>query len=864
MGGIAQVSLGGPGPQTLAYRLLRSIHAVPSLQSYTSNRSVHSSTSTCDARGPRSVRRQHQSEPSKAPRTSGARAAGAQSGVISRPTHDTPDVILLRPPPDYPIDDHVNRLERALESVSVETALPAWMHLRDLDAVSRLSDGTMVSTARFVRDALTGPPYRHLGKLATTKPADFGLIRDMAIESSARGHTIGLYTMMLRLIEAGRPKDVVDAFTACKARMREVQGKDQKDLVSWDRHARLAARLEGDGLKDLMMVNIAALTLLDQCNEHTLFKMLDSHVDLRPTSPFNFGPINRALRKVRGGGQDVYARFRSNVEKLVLSLLCYHPNAFVSRVTMLGASRSPGKLEQLYDKVLEGSVGPDAFLRPRDLSDFGHIYTNIPIPPIIWLSFIKVFEWRADVDRIARMIDKDLPERGLPPNAHLLSAAMLHMAIIVNRKNVPGHVRTKAREWIAEYWRRLTSKNWHLEDGPYSRRVRTLGVLSWQDHQLRGEIRRLYLAAKSGHLGRIGPKTRAAFVEFFMIEHRLQDAFKVFDTFPHDPDPAAEDDLDKAFSTFVRRLALGSWTAQEKLKYCNKALGIISAAGYHVRTHTLGPLLAIQLDGGLPMSKTVDAVLQATVRPDSPQAGLQRWTKVLFGLLSKWTHNHSPKASELDAGLLILRRASETELFGTTRGRLVSMWMSFLVPAVRSTVISTAERQEYIDSALELFPGGRAEVSIGMWMELIQRLFARPNGTGFAEGWRRWQEVLATKPIYSGWWDKMLAMLIEHKRHDFAIDMVRSAWADPSIERTEAFWLRAQAAGLTTRLGIEEELQGEQADAVARGQGRRPSYYEPLSLAYDLEEEEMDEDDEDAEGRWNVVEEDEEEGYMDR
>ncbi|WVF73162.1 hypothetical protein IAT40_007981 [Kwoniella sp. CBS 6097] len=903
------LAVAGPGPQTWLYRL--SLAAKPPVPPSGSgflgqSRYIHSSRSLGR------VKRSQRTTPSWAtppnPKSRPSPPPQAKSDTPkpdSGSPHVIDDVILLRVPPDYPIEEHLEKLRAELDSKAFDTALSTWSHLNDLGCLYRIPEEDFELASTFVKNILVSPPYIHLGRLAISQPLKFGLFRQMAIETAARGNHAGLEMFMLKLIEVGRPKDAVDTFAVCKDRMRDIQGKDERDLTSWDREKRLAARLEGDGLKHLMMVNILALTLLEACDEHALFKMLDSKTDLRPSAYYDFTLIRRTLRKFPDG-DSMYDKFRVNVDRLILALLCYHPDALVSRVTLLGSSKSSTKLPHLYERILEGSIGPNAFMQPRDLSEFRAVYVHIPLPPIVWLAFMKVFEWRSDVDRIARMIDHDLPERGLEPNAHFLSAAMLHMTAISERSSTSSHIRAKAKQWADQYWRRLTSKGWHTEDGAFSRRIRMLGIISWREGKLRSEIRRLYDAAAAGHLGKIGPKTRAAFVEFFMMNKQLDHAFRVFKKFPYDPN-REDEDLDKAFSAFIRRLSLGRWTGQEKLKMCSKALRVYTSTDHRIRTHSLGPLLSIQLEGGLPMEKTVDAILQATATPSAPQAGIQRWTKVLYGMLSKWTHHHSPTLLELLAGLCILGRALDLakseRLYGATRLRLVGMWLSFLGPAARSDKITNEDRQHLITSALDLFPGGKEEVSVNMWMEIIHSLLSNREIDGFGEAWRRWNELLGIRPVPAVFWDKMLSLLLDNKRHEFALDVVKAAWEGGVPNRTEGFWLRAQSAGLARRLGIHAELEEEQENTVSRrpdapyipghehGQAsiRGP---ERISFAQDLQthpsmidaeingdtgtevradglenelgEEGEDVDGEDAEGRWDIIEEDEEEAMLDR
>ncbi|WRT70367.1 uncharacterized protein IL334_007365 [Kwoniella shivajii] len=850
MNHLRSAAVAGPGPQTWLYRSGLAMKPRPSLYACLSNpistRPLHTSSTTYGAR----TGHYSGDRPDRAyrlpTRPSTYKLAKPSADQSAPPKPDPPeDVILLGAPPDYPIDDLVYQLHESLDELSLSSAIKAWAQLWDLGCVSRLSLPDFEHISNCIWKILFAQrTYPHLGRMAVRHPSDFGHLRNMAVESAARSHCSGLYGFMLKLIGTGRPKDVVDAFEKCKERMRDVQGKKKEDLVSWDREKRLSARLEGEGLKDIMMMNIAAHTLLGTLDEFALFSMLDSQVDLRPSSPFDFRPIERAFRACQAGDQ-TYDQFRKNVDKLVLSLMCYHPNALIARIMTLGTQRSSDQLEKLYDKVLEASIGPHAFLRPRDLSDFGTVHRNIPIPPNIWMQFIRGFEWRSDVDRIAKMMDEDLPQRGLKPDAEFLSMAMLHMAIIAHRRNAPSSVRLKARDWVDEYWRRLSSAGWHTKDGSFARRIRTLSILSFDERRLQSEIKNLYKAAKEGHLGRIGSQTRASFIEFFM-KHAgqnvaLKKSWEVLQVFPFDKDNK-EDDLDIAVSVFIRRLALGPWKGEEKLKMMKKVLILFVKNGFQVQSHALGPLLSIQLSGGLPIKDTIETILEATRDKVAPDHGIQRWTKVLYGLLTKWTHSISASVLELQAGLFILEKSTEMELYGTTRSRQVGMWMSFIGPAAKSTHTNAAQRQEFIEIALNLFPGGKDNISMNMYFEIIQMCFNRPDGAGYGEGWRRWQEIKNLRRIPPIWWSRLLSLSLKHNKQEFALELVKDAWQSNEIDTTEGFFLRAKAAGLMSKLGLDDQLEIEQIASVNRQNVRngKRRHREPLAFAEDSREQSWD------------------------
>ncbi|WWC71847.1 uncharacterized protein I206_105806 [Kwoniella pini CBS 10737] len=883
MAALRSLSVAGPGPQTWLYRLSLQSRFGCSLipTAVSSARHSHNAVPRSANKSPGSTN----NRPDRTQKTSSvnSKLLFANEGASENAVPNFDDVTLLGPPPEYPIQDDIDRLLQALRSSNLESAIKEWSYLWDLRCVSRLSPQDLEIISNSIRKILFGKNYPHLGRMALYQSAQFGHLKNMATEAASRGYGTGLYSFMLKLIGCGRPRDVVDSFEKCKQKMREFQGKNYEDLFSWDREKRLSARLEdtGDsqaGLQELMMSNIAAHTLLNDLDGTVLFSMLDSQIDFRSSATYNFTPIENALRACKSS--HLYQQFRQNVDKFVLSLMCYHPNALVARITSLGTSRQYDKLYELYKKVLEASIGPDAFLKPKDLDDFGMSSRNIPLPPVIWLQFMKTFEWGSNIDKIIKMLDQDLPQRGLMPNGHFLSIAMLYMAIIAKRSGISPNKRSKARSMVDEYWRRLSVHNWHIEDGPFSRRIRTLSILSNLEPKLKSEITSLFEAAKDGHLGKIGPKTRAAFLEFYMRHtpnnQALGKAIQVFRVFPYDVENEGSG-IDMAYAVFIRLLALGNWSSQEKLKAYKKVTTSLLATGYSLRTHLLGPLLSIQLQLlNIPMETMVNMTLDATVTPKHPEPGIQRWTKVLYGLLTKWTHASSPTLMESQAGLMILKRATSEQLYGVTRFREVGLFMSFLVPIAKATNLNVEQRQEFIDMALNIFPGGgKKNVSINMYMEIISHSFNRPDKAGYGEGIRRWKELRTLRDIPSIWWSKMLTLLIEHDKYDWALDLVRDAWNSKQVLATDGFWLRARSHGLTSELDLDDRLVIEQENLLRtqrtnQDSGKKWRSKEVIAFAEESvhdrdrtileqaeENEVFEDDDDDEDSRWEAGEEDE-------
>ncbi|WVQ84877.1 hypothetical protein IAT38_007040 [Cryptococcus sp. DSM 104549] len=772
---------------------------------------------------------------------------------------DYENVIFLYPPPDYPIDDKVGDLLTAMEHDHLTNALAAWSSLVDLNAVSRLSGGDFECVSQYFSGILfksrrAGP---NLAKMAVNRPSDFGLLLSMAVEAAARDHGEGLYVLSLRLMEDGRPADALNAIVRSKDLTRDLRGISKEDLYSWERDKRLAARLGGKDVRSLALAQLAALTLLDRVDEHALLSMLDTQVDFLPSSRFNFTAIRRVFTAVDRSGQ-LYAKYRRNLERMVLAVHCHHSNALTLRIKRQSRSRIRGGLDALYERILEASAGPDAFLRPRSLDESSWMdYRSIVLPSEVWGTFIDAYSLRNDVDRIRTILERDMPARGLVLNAEFLSKAMLDMAIIAQRtRTVPKDVRSKARAYAEEYWQRLGRAGWHMEDVPFGRRLAMLSILSASEPALRQEMANLYGAAVAGHLGKIGAMTRSQFVTYFMWHYQFDEAFGVFRNLPRDASSKRHEFVESV-SAIIRHLAKDRWSAKEAFSYCLKVLHLVAQSKTPLILACLGSLLSIQVNGGLPVQRTVDSILRASLHHGYTQHSMSTWTMVLHGLLGYYrgeSNAFTPTRAAFEAGLFILQRATTTQLYGQKHGRELDMWLTFLLPLARSPVINLADRHDFMEAALGLFPGGRRRISPPAWLELIHVLVMRKDKTGLASGLAYWSDLVQEGENVHGWyWSQMLSLLLDAGETVSAQTVVKHAWDAHKVDLDEGFWLRAQSAGLTRALGIEAELEASQRKLVEGNKWSEP-LVRPHTEHYEGGGEESEnEDGEDEEGEDEVL-----------
>lgn len=200
------MAVAGPGPTSWLHRITLFSTRNPTPAS--SSRSSSSTYSQKSRRKPSSFKPTPKSQPSPSKKPVTLR----RINVIEN------NVILLRPPPDYPITAQLEELSVAMKEYNLDRVLSIWSHVVDLGAISRLDSITFKYISEFIADILHRRGSPNLNKLAAISPEKYGLLLNMSIESAARDHISGFFFILLRLLEIGRPGDVVNAFNNAKSR----------------------------------------------------------------------------------------------------------------------------------------------------------------------------------------------------------------------------------------------------------------------------------------------------------------------------------------------------------------------------------------------------------------------------------------------------------------------------------------------------------------------------------------------------------------------------------------------------------------------------------------------------------------------
>ena len=80
--------------------------------------------------------------------------------------------------------------------------------------------------------------------------------------------------------------------------------------------------------------------------------------------------------------------FRDGMDRFLFALMCFHPDAMITRLSNLAHAQNYTGFSQLYDRVLAEGPGKDRLIRPLSLDEWGEAFyrtaRDIVYPPRFW------------------------------------------------------------------------------------------------------------------------------------------------------------------------------------------------------------------------------------------------------------------------------------------------------------------------------------------------------------------------------------------------------------------------------------------------------------------------------------------------
>jgi len=683
---------------------------------------------------------------------------------------------------------------------------------------------------------MTGSEGYNLRVTASKEPEIFGWISTMAITAAAMDKWDGLYYLMLATIASGRPGDTIKMHERYKDTLRIVQGRSRADLTSWDRIARLASRVQGEGLTPLGAINIAAHTLLDSFQSHVMLDMLDSQFDADFISHSVQNDIYDILSRASKSGASkgdtsTYQKYKKNVRHIQFAVLCYHPNAFIERVKGYARTQDWTSLGEIWEKLLKASKGENAFVRARDLREYGSQrieYQEIPISPEIWrelsqdfrdqqltvlVAFIYAFRRQGSALEISQIINLYLPERNLDPSPKILGVAMKNLLLI--SESTPGispETRQLARDEAVRIWESAQKRGIAETDEMLEARFRSLDLT--KQHR---ELARMAQRLQNRQMP-LGTMTARALLTQYLKSGDLNAAENLL---IKGPDRGGDhNSLHLAYSrgydykTFLKHLlASPRWDIEAKLKSIARVKILFSQSVKPFESWgTKGLILCSILDKAktyndpTKFANYVNLAKRQIFEDIKAEKifSYKPFSDLMTAILTRYDARYKPDDLDFSISAEILEQAVEYKNDLTYR-RAQSFWALYFRCAAES-VLDNFIMRKYIDRGMRSLEMVIGTVPLKMRYNIIQALLTRKDGKGGSEAVRRWDELKKHYPnVRPKWWIEVVYSCLRADRRDVAELIVHDAWVKQEVPINDEFWVMVRDNGLYIKAGIVED-----------------------------------------------------------
>jgi hypothetical protein len=297
------------------------------------------------------------------------------------PTDEYMPVFAAAPPGHRHFEPHLAGFRGAVQTEHLLQLIESYGKLGDWRSVDQFNAADWVGASRLIALSIRSEyAAMNVGRMLREQPVVYGGLADMALESAVRDHWEGLYRLMLALVRVGEPKRVIMLYERYRQRLLQHQGRSGADLHDWNRATRLAARVEGEGIKPISTVHLAALIMLDDVNGTTIARIFGSRTNWRTFDQETVQEVVSVLRRVRRSDtESLVSGFQTALSQFLLAILCHHPNALRERIKELYVSNSWSLFEGLWNQILAGSIGPKRIIRPLDLASSGKSVTDADV-----------------------------------------------------------------------------------------------------------------------------------------------------------------------------------------------------------------------------------------------------------------------------------------------------------------------------------------------------------------------------------------------------------------------------------------------------------------------------------------------------
>lgn len=691
-------ALAGPGPSTLAARLLWNRAVLPFLDSRETTASLR-----------------HTLSPTSRIRTLGLVLRPASSQAAFQIDEDGP----------YLNDQVTERFEDEIVNSNPATAVP------ELEFQEEVSAAVDARSAQYVTPP-TEEEMRYYGgvnyqlrglfqnmkthsfvALVLQRPREWEAALAEAVEAAARDEWHGLYFATAALLRAGMPSEIPEIYDRYLERLADVQGRKKEDLQSPNRLKRVAARPTGNGLRPMTYCYLAAITVMQKVNGSTLARVCDLG-DILTGSAREVSTLSRIVSPDDTG--QFQAQLARTFDLVSLVLMCFHSKALGRRLSVLIRQDAHDTILSLFRQILDASIGADRVLQPvYTVERVGSLrfYNCMPLSSHTWSEssyttraiadcsllsalFIMAFSASMDIKSLGDLFDVYLPERGVRPDGMILGEGMLALGRIAALG--PLDRRLEAESRATQLWDNYV-RGGLLDEG--------LTVAYRMEYLYRYEktkVLHFHRQASTGIYGPLVQRYWTALITYHLEhgEHVL--AVKLFRAEIQGTDAKLRSSRDKnPYYAFAR----------EAVRYYprKQAIALIrEVAASKPQHHQLtAEVHCIVLSTLLDMGANVDLAVANTVQTcrvnGVPLSNAETWLRMLFCTLEGADKKIPVNLPRARAALTILKAYSQEEIICNRISSTTDpIWATFFGNILNSTALDPDLQNELLQEAFDLYP----------------------------------------------------------------------------------------------------------------------------------------------------------------
>lgn len=320
---------------------------------------------------------------------------GLKSRVLSDPQADT-------------YNSTVMRIRQAIKDKNARAVLDHWQHLNRNNLWHFLGDEHMEKISELL--ATSFQPINGIFQTWDKETQD--MVSDITARAAAAGWIDAIKMFMLLYLKRNEPDTVVNLYH------KLLQTLSEREIEKVDDEKTEASFAFGDSKRAVRPGHISILLAVT-----TAYAMKDSFqgaLDIWNATPIRFYPVaSGGFFSKLNWDPALRQRVRDWVPRLDIAVQVSRPPLLSRRIVDLANNQAADTIEKLYQAVIDGLSGPDAFIAAQEAEITST--KRVAMSNIVWTSFLAGF-MKCQRRDLAGKLWNDMTALGIHPGVSLWTA----------------------------------------------------------------------------------------------------------------------------------------------------------------------------------------------------------------------------------------------------------------------------------------------------------------------------------------------------------------------------------------------------------------------------------------------------------